>query len=122
MLEKVFDVTSLMTSWKSLQWSVRCVLANSYEGREQEPAGTWKVQEAKARFSELLDTSLRDGPQVVTRRGVETAVIVPYAEWLRIKKPRYRDVKEWLLAPEARTEELVPERLDWELRSPPSFD
>lgn len=38
--------------------------------------GTWQVQEAKARFSEFLSASLTDGPQVVTRRGVETAVLV----------------------------------------------
>jgi prevent-host-death family protein len=97
-------------------------LSNSYEDREQDTAGTWQVQEAKARFSELLDTSLRDGPQVVTRRGVETAVIVPYTEWQRINRPRHRDVKEWLLAPEARTDDLVPARLEWELPPPPSFD
>ncbi|WP_341237986.1 type II toxin-antitoxin system prevent-host-death family antitoxin [uncultured Limnobacter sp.] len=30
---------------------------------------TWPVQDAKARFSELLDTCLRDGPQAVSRRG-----------------------------------------------------
>jgi hypothetical protein len=34
---------------------------------------SWQVQEAKARFSEFLEASLKDGPQVVTRRGVETA-------------------------------------------------
>ena len=38
---------------------------------------SWQVQDAKARFSELLETSLSEGPQVVTRRGVETAVLVP---------------------------------------------
>ena len=38
---------------------------------------TWQVQTAKARFSEFLEASLRDGPQVVTKRGVETAVLVP---------------------------------------------
>ena len=32
---------------------------------------TWQVQTAKARFSEFLEASLRDGPQVVTKRGVE---------------------------------------------------
>lgn len=93
-----------------------------YEGRKTEAPRTWQVQEAKARFSELLDTSLRVGPQVVTRRGVETAVIVPIEEWRRLRKPKYRDVKEWLLAPEARTEELTPPRLDWKLRPPPSFE
>ena len=40
-------------------------------------AKAWQVQEAKARFSEFLETSLTEGPQVVTKRGVETAVLVP---------------------------------------------
>ena len=40
---------------------------------------TWPVQDAKARFSELLDKTLKKGPQVVTRRGVEVAVLVPIA-------------------------------------------
>jgi prevent-host-death family protein len=54
----------------------------------------WQVYDAKARFSELLDTALRDGPQVVTRRGVETAVLVPIDEWKRLKdrlKPPFPD-------------------------------
>jgi len=38
---------------------------------------SWQVQDAKARFSEFLDATLKKGPQVVTRRGVETAVLVP---------------------------------------------
>ena len=33
---------------------------------------TWQVQDAKARFSELLDASLKEGPQMVTRRGTLT--------------------------------------------------
>ena len=36
----------------------------------------WPVQDAKARFSEFLDTCLEDGPQVVSRRGIEAAVLV----------------------------------------------
>ena len=36
----------------------------------------WQVQEAKAKFSELLETSREEGPQVVTKRGVKTAVLV----------------------------------------------
>lgn len=36
----------------------------------------WPVQHAKARFSELLDTCEREGPQVVSRRGCEAAVLV----------------------------------------------
>ena len=41
----------------------------------------WQVQEAKARFSEMLETSLTEGPQIVTKRGVETAVLVPIEQW-----------------------------------------
>ena len=35
---------------------------------------SWQVQDAKARFSELLEKVLKDGPQVVTRRGIRAAV------------------------------------------------
>ena len=48
--------------------------------------GAWPVQDAKARFSELLDTCLKDGPQVVARRGVETAVLVPIEDWRRLQQ------------------------------------
>ncbi len=37
---------------------------------------TWPVQDAKARFSEFLDACLTEGPQMVTRRGTEAAVLV----------------------------------------------
>ncbi|MEW5983139.1 MAG: type II toxin-antitoxin system Phd/YefM family antitoxin [Acidobacteriota bacterium] len=39
--------------------------------------GRWQLQEAKNRFSELVETTLRAGPQVVTRRGEDTVVVVP---------------------------------------------
>ena len=42
---------------------------------------TWPVQYAKAHFSEFLDACINKGPQVVTRRGAETAVLVPIEEW-----------------------------------------
>ena len=47
----------------------------------------WPVQDAKARFSELLETCLREGPQVVTKRGSETAVLVPLADGSASKAP-----------------------------------
>jgi antitoxin Phd len=48
--------------------------------------GKWQLQEAKARFSELIDDTLEKGPQVVTRRGVETAVVISIEEWRRLKE------------------------------------
>jgi antitoxin Phd len=70
----------------------------------------WQVQDAKARFSEFLDASLRDGPQVVTRRGVEAAVLVSIDEWRRLKNAARPTLKQLLLAPDARFDIPVPER------------
>jgi prevent-host-death family protein len=63
---------------------------------------TWQVQDAKARFSEFLDATIKKGPQVVTRRGVKTAVLVPIEEWERLQKAARPSLKEVLLAPEPR--------------------
>jgi antitoxin Phd len=72
---------------------------------------SWQVQDAKARFSEFLDATLKKGPQVVTRRGVETAVLVPIEEWRRLQKVSRPGLKSLLLTPAApRFEDLVPER------------
>ena len=70
----------------------------------------WPAQDAKARFSELLDTCQREGPQVVSRRGRETAVLVPVEEWRRLQAAARPSLKQLLLAPQARTDILVPAR------------
>lgn len=74
---------------------------------------TWQVQDAKTRFSELLETCLTEGPQIVTRRGVEIAVLVPIDEWRRLEEQARPDLKKLLLAPEARTDELTPPRTQY---------
>ena len=83
---------------------------------------TWQVQDAKARFSEFLEASLRDGPQVVTKRGVEVAVLVPINQWLRMEKMSRPNLKDLLLAPEARTKALTPPRQRHSHRGTPAFD
>ena len=85
-------------------------------------AKTSQVQEAKAKFSEFLTASVEEGPQIVTKRGVETAVLVDIEEWRRLQQRRGRSLKEWLLAPEARTDELVPRRVAFPLRDIPDFE
>ena len=62
----------------------------------------WQVQDAKARFSELLATSQTAGPQIVTKRGVATAVLVAMDEWLDLQHRARPGIKEWLLAPEGK--------------------
>jgi antitoxin Phd len=67
----------------------------------------WPVQHAKARFSELLDTCEREGPQVVSRRGCEAAVLVSMDEWRRLQAAARPSLKELLLTPGARSGSLV---------------
>ena len=45
---------------------------------------TWQLQEAKSRFSEVVDLSLKEGPQLVTRRGEEVVVILAASDYRRI--------------------------------------
>ena len=71
---------------------------------------TWPVQDAKARFSEFLDACIAEGPQIVTRRGAETAVLVPIEQWRRLQEAARPSLKHLLLTESARTEMLVPDQ------------
>ena len=74
--------------------------SQEHRGRNNKQDGS----EAKARFSEFLEASVREGPQIVTRRGVEAAVRS------REGGMAQSDLKAPLLAPEARTEAFAPSR------------
>ena len=71
---------------------------------------SWPVQDAKARFSEMLETCLKDGPQIVTRRGAEAAVLVPMTDWQRLKRAAKPTLKELLLADAGRGDLIIPPR------------
>ena len=45
-------------------------------GPKKQPAGRWKLEDAKARFSEVVRRAGSDGPQLVTLRGREAAVVL----------------------------------------------
>jgi prevent-host-death family protein len=47
---------------------------------------TWTVAEAKAKFSEVIERAMVDGPQTITRNGRTAAVIVGADEWQRKTK------------------------------------
>jgi antitoxin Phd len=81
-------------------------------------AKRWPVQDAKARFSEFLEASLKEGPQIVTRRGVEAAVLVPFEEWRRLQGSARLTLKQLLLADEPRADIPVPSRRRWRRRTP----
>jgi prevent-host-death family protein len=79
------------------------------------------VQDAKARFSEMLDACAEEGPQLVTKRGAEAAVLVPAAEWRRLKERARPTLKELLLGEGPRFDLPLPKRGSVPNRKPPSF-
>ena len=81
----------------------------------------WPVQDAKARFSEFLNACLSEGPQLVTRRGAEAAVLIPVDEWRRLQAAARPSLKQLLLSDEARVELVVPSRGAARRRQPASF-
>jgi prevent-host-death family protein len=54
--------------------------------RQQGP-GRWRLQDAKAQFSELVRQAREEGPQRVTVRGKDAVVVVDSDEWDRLRKP-----------------------------------
>ncbi len=48
------------------------------------PASTWKLQDAKARFSEVVRRARSDGPQHVTVHGRNEAVVISAADYVRL--------------------------------------
>jgi prevent-host-death family protein len=84
----------------------------------EKTARKWPVQDAKAHFSELLEASLTEGPQIVTRRGVEEAVLVPIDQWRRLEQTARPTLKELLLAETPRAEIPVPPRQGLRRRPP----
>lgn len=76
----------------------------------------WQVYDAKARFSELLDSALKKGPQILTRRGVEAAVVVSIDEWNRLREKARSSIPDPLLDPNAPHDIPVGPRRPFQLR------
>jgi prevent-host-death family protein len=70
----------------------------------------WPVRQARAHFSALVHACLHDGPQLITRGGVETAVLVPVEDWRRADERAKPILKELLLADTPRFELAIPPR------------
>jgi prevent-host-death family protein len=77
---------------------------------------TWQVYDAKARFSELLDASLKSGPQIVTKRGVGAAVLISIDEWKQLKNQVKHSVPDPLLDPNGPHDLYIPPRRRLKLR------
>ena len=83
---------------------------------------SWPVQDAKSRFSEFLKASLTEGPQVVTLRGVEAAVLITVQEWHSLRARARPSLKALLLSPEPRGELNLPPRGRLRRRAPLAED
>jgi len=82
---------------------------------------TWPVQDAKARFSEFLQACLTSGPQLVSKRGVEAAVLVPVAQWRQLQANSQPSLKQVLLDTSAQCELVTVQRGSGQRRPPVSF-
>lgn len=82
---------------------------------------SWPVQDAKARFSELLESCLRDGPQLVTKRGKSAAVLVPSDEWHRLTSAERPTRKQVLLDLGPKGDLPLPPRGRLRRRPPPDL-
>ncbi|MBM3570501.1 MAG: type II toxin-antitoxin system Phd/YefM family antitoxin [Alphaproteobacteria bacterium] len=51
-------------------------------------AARWALQDAKAKFSQVVKAAAADGPQLVTLRGAETAVVLSIADYRRLEAQR----------------------------------
>lgn len=58
----------------------------------------WQIQEAKQKFSEVVDRAIDEGPQTISRRGVEVAVVIALDEYRRLKG-EHQDLRDFLLDP-----------------------
>ena len=58
---------------------------------------SWKLQDAKAKFSQVVNDALKVGPQFVTRRGREAVVILSVEEYEKIINKK-QTLKEFLLS------------------------
>ena len=45
---------------------------------------TWQLQEAKNKLSQVIDNAVNSGPQIITRHGVEVAIVLSYQEYKRM--------------------------------------
>ena len=57
---------------------------------------TWQVQQAKARFTEVLEEANSSGPQIITRHGAERAVVPSIDDYRALMKYK-PDIKAVLL-------------------------
>ncbi len=49
---------------------------------------TWQLQEAKSKFSQVVDNAMYDKPQFVTKHGHNAVVVLSFEDYKKIIKPK----------------------------------
>jgi len=81
---------------------------------------TWQLQVAKAKLSEVIDTAKRHGPQIITQRGVKSAVVIPFEQWERESQSHKPTLLE-ILQSGPQGDLPIPPRGAWKMRKPVKF-
>ncbi len=50
----------------------------------------WQLQEAKAKFSKVINEAIQHGPQIITKHGVEKVLLISIDDYNKIKKPKQK--------------------------------
>jgi prevent-host-death family protein len=79
-------------------------------GSQTSTSPIWTVAEAKAKFSEIIERAMSEGPQTITRKGRTAAVVVGADEWQR-KTMRVGNLAEFLAKSPLRKSGLKIRRL-----------
>ena len=72
--------------------------------------GSWEIEDARAKFDELIDRAISDGPQAVALNGTRLVVVVSAEEWDRSDRHR-GDLVEFFANSPLREEGLTIERV-----------
>jgi len=70
---------------------------------------TWQLQDAKNKFSRLVDKAQHQGPQLVTKHGKDAVIVLAVEEYKKLIKPSQNLVNFFRISPLAK-EELIFER------------
>jgi antitoxin Phd len=49
---------------------------------------SWQIQEAKNKFSRVVEDAVNDGPQIITKHGVEVAIVISFTEYQKMVAAR----------------------------------
>ena len=61
--------------------------------REMMKTNIWQLQEAKSKFSQLVDKAMHKEPQIVTKHGDKAVVVISFDEYTKITKPEINLIK-----------------------------